>query len=160
MVKIYTATRHKINKKYLLEETQKILTRNEIPGYLVNIIFVGKRKMRDIANTYKHEDEALPVLSFTYRNNSVDSVTPSFSPSSAKAMEGRQSSLSIEASAKLDEVVPPTEPNTEIRNENEHLLGEVFICYPQAILLAAEREKGVEQTILQLIEHGIDNLLK
>ncbi len=44
--------------------------------------------------------------------------------------------------------------------EGERLLGEIFICYPQAILLAAQKNKKVDVTILQLIEHGISNLMK
>ncbi|HLL61269.1 MAG TPA: Mur ligase family protein [Candidatus Nitrosocosmicus sp.] len=42
-----------------------------------------------------------------YLLNELDSVPRSFSSSDAKAMEDRHSSLSIEASAKLDELVPP-----------------------------------------------------
>lgn len=121
MVKTYTGTRHKINKKEIIDHTQAFLDKLGVPDVLVNIIFVGKTKMKEIANTYKHEEVALPVLSFNYR------------------AENRES---------------------RIDQEDENLLGEVFICYPQAILLAAEREKGVEQTLFQLIEHGIENLLK
>lgn len=40
------------------------------------------------------------------------------------------------------------------------LLGEIVICYPQAVLLAAERNRKVEETILTLIKHGVENLLK
>jgi ssRNA-specific RNase YbeY (16S rRNA maturation enzyme) len=39
-------------------------------------------------------------------------------------------------------------------------VGEIFICYPLAILLAAERNKKVDDTIINLIKHGVDNLLK
>jgi len=44
--------------------------------------------------------------------------------------------------------------------EKDNLLGEVFVCYPQAVLLAAERNKKVEIIIESLIKHGIDNILK
>lgn len=39
-------------------------------------------------------------------------------------------------------------------------VGEILICYPLAILLAAERNKKVDDTIINLIKHGMDNLLK
>ena len=39
------------------------------------------------------------------------------------------------------------------------LLGEVFICFPQAVLLAAERNKRVNDILTWLIEHGLDNLI-
>lgn len=126
MVKTYTGTRHKINKKEIIDHTQAFLEKMGVPDVLVNIIFVGKTKMKEIASTYKHEDVALPVLSFNYI----------------------QKEMIDEAGSAIKDV------------EHENLLGEVFICYPQAILLAAEREKGVEQTLFQLIEHGIENLLK
>jgi rRNA maturation RNase YbeY len=44
-------------------------------------------------------------------------------------------------------------------DNGQKLLGEVFICYPQAVLLAAERNKKVDEMINRLIEHGIKNLL-
>jgi ssRNA-specific RNase YbeY (16S rRNA maturation enzyme) len=71
--------------------------------------------MKQIANQYKQEDVALPVLAFPYDEN----------PSS-----------------------------------DEHLIGEILMCYPQVVLLAAERNKRVEDMITQLIEHGIRNILK
>ncbi|GEM_PF-2578232 len=79
---------------------------------LINIIFVGSRQMKKIAAKYKHENVALPVLGFPYKQKS----------------------------------------------DNEMLVGEIFICYPQAILLAAERAKRVDEMMVWLIEHGINNL--
>ncbi len=119
MVKIHSGTRHKINKNFITKETQTFLDKKGFSSdTMLNIIFVGKRKMLEIANTYKHENVALPVLSFTYRDD------------------------------------------VELKNHDESLLGEIFICYPQAVLLAAERERTVDQTLMQLIEHGIENLMK
>lgn len=51
-------------------------------------------------------------------------------------------------------------PYNETSVDNEKTLGEVFICYPLAVLLAAERNKKVEEMIIWLIKHGIENLLK
>lgn len=48
--------------------------------------------------------------------------------------------------------------NSEPTTEN--LLGEVFLCYPQVVLLAAERNKKVEDMIDAMIRHGIENLLR
>ncbi|PIQ73456.1 hypothetical protein COV58_02405 [Candidatus Roizmanbacteria bacterium CG11_big_fil_rev_8_21_14_0_20_36_8] len=42
--------------------------------------------------------------------------------------------------------------------DTEQVIGEVVICYPQAVLLAAERDKKVEVMMKQLIEHGIKNI--
>ncbi len=71
--------------------------------------------MKSISSTYKHEDVALPVLSFPIRDNS---------------------------------------------NPEKEFIGEVFICYPQAILLAAERNRRVDDLMTELVEHGVRNLLK
>jgi rRNA maturation RNase YbeY len=40
----------------------------------------------------------------------------------------------------------------------DSLIGEIVICYPQAVLLAAERSKKVEDMFKQLIEHGMQNI--
>jgi len=49
-------------------------------------------------------------------------------------------------------------PFLDDTHQEERLLGEVFLCYPQIILLAAERNKKVEDMIDAMIEH--ENLLK
>jgi len=78
----------------------------------LNIAFVGKIKMRQIASTYKHEDVALPVLAFPYFEN----------------------------------------------QDGEPFMGEIVICYPQAVLLAAERNKTVDDMLSWLLEHALKNL--
>lgn len=116
MVNITSSSRYRIDrnslKKLVVDYMQnKGLTEN----ILINLIFVGKNKMKQLSLTYKKENEALPVLAFPYK---------------------------------------------EINKDSEELLGEVVICYPQAVLLAAERNRKVEETITSLIKHGIDNLLR
>lgn len=48
----------------------------------------------------------------------------------------------------------------ESQDDGYMLLGEILICYPQAILLAAERNKKVDDLLDSLIEHGLGNLIK
>lgn len=116
MINIFSSSRYKLDKKEIKDFAQSVLQRYHATDLLaVNIVFVGKRKMRDIARTYKDEDVALPVLAFPYQND---------------------------------------------QKNTENVIGEVIICYPQAVLLAAEREKKVEDMMKQLIEHGIKNLYK
>lgn len=116
MIHIITSSRYLVNKKRIRETVMQAYTNLSIDAELsVNIVFVGKTKMRSIASTYKHEDVALPVLAFPYR---------------ADASTG------------------------------EPLLGEIFLCYPQIILLAAERNKRLDPMIDELLIHGIKNLLK
>lgn len=116
MINFFSSSRYKFNKKYIKNQINQYLTdKNIIDNFKINIIFVGKIKMKKLASTYKNEDIALPVLSFFYNEKISD---------------------------------------------NEILLGEIFICYPQVILLAAERNRRVDDTLINLIKHGIDNLLK
>lgn len=103
MINLICPSRYKINKK-LIKERVKIN-----PPLAVNVIFVGKIKMKQISQEYKKDDIIHPVLSFFY-----------------------------------------PEENTI----------EVFICYQQAVLLAAERNKHVDDVIIYLINHGINNFLK
>jgi rRNA maturation RNase YbeY len=116
MIHIITSSRYLIDRKRiraLVEKTSKDLQID--PSLSVTIVFVGKTKMRSIASTYKHEDVALPVLAFPYRNDT---------------------------------------------DMGEPLLGEIFLCYPQVVLLAAERNKRLDALIDELIIHGMKNLLK
>lgn len=115
MIQVVSTSRYKLNRKQLRTSVANLLLGKGVnPNYTVNIIFVGKKKMKQISATYKHEDVALPVLAFPYKEDV----------------------------------------------EEKKLLGEIFICYPQAVLLAAQKNKKVDVTLLQLIEHGIGNLLK
>lgn len=115
MVNIILPSRYKLNRKLIKKKAQEILdSYGFLSADILNIVFVGKNKMRSIAKEYKKEDVALPVLSFNYQDT----------------------------------------------QDKEKLIGEIFICYPQTILLAAEREKGVDITIINLIKHGIENIVK
>jgi rRNA maturation RNase YbeY len=114
MINLVGSSRYKLDKKRLKTFVKALFEKTGIAQQAtLNIVFVGKRKMKDIANTYKHENVALPVLAFPY-NQTTDS---------------------------------------------ELLIGEIFICYPQAVLLAAERSKRVDDMMEQLVEHGINNIV-
>lgn len=141
MIHIVDAARFKIDR---------VFVKNAVLAYLnsalgeevakitsLNVIFVGKRKMEYIATVYKREPEALPVLTFSYKADTKLSSTPL----------GDAYSL-----------LNPPEPHSA--HSEEGFLGEIFICYPQAVLLAAERNKRVNDTLQSLLEHGLQNLMK
>lgn len=115
MLNIVSSSRYKINRAIVKNTIDSLLKQNDLSSSLVNVIFVGRKKMKSISAKYKHENLALPVLSFPYIN----------SPHGV-----------------------------------DNLLGEIFICYPQAVLLAAERDKKVDYIIEYLIKHGLENILK
>lgn len=115
MVTIISSSRYRINRPRLKGTVARVLTEQGLDTADINLVFIGKTKMKNISAKYKNENVALPVLSFPFNERTED---------------GKQ------------------------------FLGEVFICFPQAILLAAERNKKVDDVMTQLVEHGIKNLLK
>lgn len=115
MVTVISSSRYKINRKFFKKAVSQLLLNHGIgENQSINLVFIGKNKMKNIAKTYKQEAEALPILSFKYDEES----------------------------------------------NGNHLMGEIFICYPQAVLLAARRDKKVDEVILELTEHGIKNLIE
>ncbi|MEK7097163.1 MAG: rRNA maturation RNase YbeY [Patescibacteria group bacterium] len=116
MINIVSSSRYKINRQKIKILVQSVFEKGQINSDLsLNVVFVGKNKMKVFTEKYKNEKETLPVLSFKY--------------------------------------------NEDV-GENEVLLGEVVICFPLVILLAAERNKRVDEMINELVKHGIENLLK
>ena len=116
MINIVSSSRYKINRKKIKIFVQDVFEKEQINlNKSLNVVFVGKNKMKVYTEKYKNEKETLPILSFKY--------------------------------------------NEDV-GENEVLLGEVVICFPLVILLAAERNKRVDDMINELVKHGIKNLLK
>lgn len=116
MINVVTSSRYTIDRKKIRQVVNGYLSEKGIGNeYVLNVVFVGKNKMKTVTKKYKHEDQALPVLSFPYKNE---------------------------------------------KSEDGKMLGEVIVCYPLALFLAAERSKKVDDMMIFLIKHGIDNLLK
>ena len=123
MVNIFISSRYKINRQQIKKKVELWLFDNGYsPDHTLNIIFIGKNKMKTIANKYKKENVALPVLSFSYKEKIID-------------------------------------PFEKVAGM-EKFIGEVYICYPQSVLLAAERNKKVDIMLDELIKHGIENIIK
>lgn len=115
MININCPSRYLINRHQLKENLNRFLDHYHFPPEkTINLVFVGKTKMRQLSKQYKDEDVALPVLAFSYGDTII---------------------------------------------EDQNIIGEAVICYPQAVLLAAERGKQVDLTIQRLAEHGIKNIL-
>jgi ssRNA-specific RNase YbeY (16S rRNA maturation enzyme) len=155
MVMLFGTSRFKIQRQKILAFVQELLHHQQAPDdMMLNIIFVGVRKMKYIAKTYKHEEEALPVLTFPYLTGEghASSRSPSQSCETQRSGfgEGESGTTQTVASDACELGV----------GENSRLLGEIFICYPQAVLLAAERNKRVDDIMKFLLEHAIDNLFK
>lgn len=142
MIHIVDSARFRIDRIFVKQIAQAYLEKVGVDKKAdLNIIFVGKRKMLYIATVYKREPEALPVLSFSY-------ITTKKIMKQAVEIDG-DTIQRTELAATLPTIV-----------HDDNLLGEIFICYPQAVLLAAERNKKVDDTLRSLIEHGINNLVR
>lgn len=116
MINVVTSSRYKINRQKIKLFVEEIFEKEQLSSrFSLNIVFVGKNKMKSFTEKYKGEKETLPILSFPYN---------------------------------------------EKLGEDQILLGEVILCYPLIILLAAERNKRVDEVINELIKHGVENLLK
>jgi probable rRNA maturation factor len=51
-------------------------------------------------------------------------------------------------------------PYNEIDMSGEQMLGEIILCYPQVVLLAAERGRKVDDMIQKLTAHGLNNIIR
>ena len=115
MISIISSSRYKINRKFIKKRAENLLLKKGVSdNNEINIAFIGKIKMKALVIKYKNENEALPVITFTYNEQQGD----------------------------------------------KKILGEIIICYPLCVQLAAERNKRVDDMILNLIDHGIKNLLQ
>ena len=116
MIQIITSSRYKINRKRITQFVMSLLASAGVGSDLhLELCFCGKNEDEINRAPLQKEDVALPVLSFSYKDEPI---------------------------------------------HDDRLLGEVFLCYPQVVLLAAERNKKVEDMIDAMIKHGIENLLK
>ncbi|MFO0703515.1 MAG: rRNA maturation RNAse YbeY [Patescibacteria group bacterium] len=146
MINIIDSSRFKIDHKFVKSVAIEYLAKNGVSSTLdLNIVFVGKRKMLYIATVYKREPEALPVLSFPYLTDK-------------KMMKKQADEIEENGEVKAEQLVGKSLIPSEV-TETNNLIGEIFICYPQAVLLAAERNKKVNDILKWLTEHGIDNLV-
>lgn len=177
MIFLFDSARYKIDRAWTISTMQDYLDKKRVSPHLtINCIFVGRRKMLHIATTYKHEPEALPVLCFPYitskrmifksdlvpesvRHPGLACPPKRWDPGSVSA----PSQLSAPSSPSLilhtDDLHTSLTPPTSLTLSQPNLLGEIFICYPQAVLLAAEKNKKVDDMMTFLLHHAIDNLL-
>ncbi len=56
-----------------------------------------------------------------------------------------------------DEALPVLSFPFNEQRPDGFFLGEILICYPQAVLMAAHRNKRVDDVINFLVQHGIEN---
>ncbi len=116
-INITCPSRYKIDRKVIREAIGNFVKQKNLPlpeNSVLNVVFIGRNKMKALASKYKGENEALPVLTFPMQE----------------------------------------------KMEDELLLGEIVICYPSAVLMAAQKEKTVNKIIEFLLNHALNVLFK
>ncbi len=113
MINIFSSSRYLINRPLIKNVVTDFLKNKNLQNNTINIVFIGRIKMKQLANKYKNENVALPILTFKYQE----------------------------------------------KNQEDNLLGEIIICYPQLVLLAAEKNKSIDYILTKLLIHGLENLL-
>ena len=67
MINITSSSRYKINRQKIKAFVQSVFEKEPINSdHSLNVVFVGKTKMKVFTKKYKNEKETLPVLSFKY----------------------------------------------------------------------------------------------
>jgi ssRNA-specific RNase YbeY (16S rRNA maturation enzyme) len=64
-VRCFCSSRYKYNKKALIKHAAEYAARLSLKGD-IDIAIIGSHKMKTLSATYKHENDTLPVLTFTY----------------------------------------------------------------------------------------------
>ncbi len=73
MINIVSSSRYKINRQKIKLFVQNFFEKEQINlDHLLNVVFVGKNKMKFFTEKYKGEKETLPILSFAYNEKVGD----------------------------------------------------------------------------------------
>ena len=70
MIEVANLTRGKIDEKYLTGVAKKVL-KGENRRENISIVFVGKKRMRDLNRKYRKQDKITDVLSFGEELNEI-----------------------------------------------------------------------------------------
>ncbi len=131
-------SRYPVNRAKIRSFIQNCLLKENIFEAIVNITIVGERKIRFLNETYLHHEGITDVLSFPqYEKGSQSDYESTVDPTPQLNQHGAF-------------VLPP------IKDRN---LGDIVVCYPEAVRQAMKRGKLVDDQICSLIEHSLSHLL-
>ncbi|MEK7522330.1 MAG: rRNA maturation RNAse YbeY, partial [Patescibacteria group bacterium] len=70
MISIVSSSRYKINRQKIKSFVENIFEKEQMSlEQSLNVVFVGKNKMKVFTEKYKNEKETLPILSFKYNED-------------------------------------------------------------------------------------------
>jgi probable rRNA maturation factor len=117
---------------------KSFLLKEQVFEAVVNISIVGDRKIKTLNETYLKHEGTTDVLSF-----------PQYDKGSEADFES-----TLEPTPSVNEhgafILPP------IKERN---LGDIVVCFPEAVRQAMKRGKMVDDQICMLIEHSLGHLL-
>jgi probable rRNA maturation factor len=119
---LFIGSRYPVDRKKLRQQVNKTLNRHNINHAQVDVLVVGKRKIKHLNETMLNHQGVTDVLSFPQNEkNSKDSFP-------------------------MPENLPPH-------------LGDVVICFPEAVATAKRYGKMVDDQLCFYLEHGLMHLL-
>lgn len=134
--------RYPVSKKKIKEKVKEILAEAKIKGEVeVSVAVVGDRKMKSLNEKYRQVEGTTSVLVFPLEGLSVSH--PELVSGSIPKQVRNDGSFPL----------PFSSPDEVLR------LGDVVISYPQAIKLASQEDKLVDEKINELVEYGLKKLL-
>lgn len=137
-VVLLVGSRYPVNRKKIRQFVKDFLLKRSIFDATIGISIVGERKIKELNEKYLKHEGVTDVLSFPqYEKGSTVDYESTLDPTPAINEHGAF-------------VLPPS----PTRN-----LGDVVVCFPEAVHQAMKRGKMVDDHICSLIEHGLSHLL-
>lgn len=137
-VQLSVGSRYPVNRKKIRDFVKSYLISRQIENAMISISVVGDRKIKELNEKYIKHEGVTDVLSFPqYEKGSSVDYESTLEPNPAPNLVGAF-------------ISPPTQD----RN-----LGDVVVCFPEAVRQAMKRGKMVDDHICSLIEHSLQHLL-
>lgn len=131
-------SRYPVDRKKIKAFVKSFLLKEKVFEAVVNISIVGERKIKTLNETYLQHEGITDVLSFPqYDKGSTVDYESTLEPIPSVNEHGAF-------------ILPP------IKERN---LGDIVVCFPEAVRQAMKRGKMVDDQICTLIEHSLSHLL-
>lgn len=132
VIDLSVGSRYPVNRSFIRSQIIEYMQNKGIKDAELSVSVVGVRKMTDLHVQYMQLEGPTDVLSF-----------PQYDPTQP------------------DKVFPPlmvSDAGEETPQKTYHL-GDIVVCFPEAVTQARKFGKLVDEQIVFLVEHGIEHLL-
>lgn len=140
VIDLSVGSRYPVNRSFIRTQVTEYIQKKGIKDAEISVSVVGTRKMTDLHVQYMQLEGPTDVLSFPqYDPTQPDKVFPPLMAS--ESAEG----LVIDG-------------ESAVSAAPRHL-GDIVVCFPEAVTQARKFGKLVDEQIVFLVEHGIEHLL-